>query len=381
MADSFSRPAFDPQATDDVNSHSSQAVSEDRQLPAHSGRSPQVPHPPMPQRHLLRAYENDTWLKSRDARLIRILSEFMEPQGRLRQNQILGSIVFFGSARLKSPQQWTEEFDKWTALANDSATSEEARTQADSKLQLLARQKHLSFEFYDKIALLAQLVTEWAQTPEASDACRRLVANVPECPRNFFSSFPASHSAETPRVEQESRLRSDGSSASYTRSGLAVCTGGGPGMMEAANKGAAQVAGGRSMGMGVTLPFESDLNSYVEPSLAFQYHYFFTRKFWMVYMAMGVVAAPGGVGTLDELMEILTLRQTGRFKKCIPIVLFGKDFWRTVLNLDFLYDNGLISDKDREMLLWTDDPHEAFEFIRTCMTRGDAYPGPKQFRR
>lgn len=344
--------------------------------------------PPFTQKRLLRAYENTAWLKSRDARLIRIISEFMETQGRLRQNQITGSIVFFGSARLKSPQQWTNEYNKCQESLLNASTSDE-KDALQSKLDLLQRQKKLTFQYYDKVTTLARLITEWAQADEAVEVCRRLVAKVPEFPRNFFSSIPtSSHIADEAKQQQPQSATgdSDASAASRNliksvRSGLAVCTGGGPGMMEAANLGAAQVPGGRSMGMGVTLPFEAQLNPYVEPDLAFQYHYFFTRKFWMVYVAMGIVAAPGGVGTLDELMEILTLRQTGRFKKSIPIVLFGKDFWKTVINFDYLYDNGLISEKDQEMLLWTDDPVEAFEFIRASMTKGDAYPGPKQHRR
>lgn len=136
-------------------------------------------------------------------------------------------------------------------------------------------------------------------------------------------------------------------------------------MMEAANRGAAMIPGGRSMGMGISLPFEVDLNTFVTDDLRFQYHYFFTRKFWMVYVAMGkqsypeslqfpllsgVVATPGGVGTLDELMEVLTLRQTGRFKTKIPIVLFGKDFWKNTINFEFMRDQGVISDADYEGL-------------------------------
>eukprot|EP01054_Gregarina_sp_Poly1_P003551 Gregarina_sp_Poly_1__3550@NODE_2038_length_2796_cov_321_424698_g1315_i0_p1_GENE_NODE_2038_length_2796_cov_321_424698_g1315_i0NODE_2038_length_2796_cov_321_424698_g1315_i0_p1_ORF_typecomplete_len394_score43_60Lysine_decarbox/PF03641_14/4_1e26LDcluster4/PF18306_1/2_8e03LDcluster4/PF18306_1/8_4e14_NODE_2038_length_2796_cov_321_424698_g1315_i010002181 len=369
-------------AEGDFHDHASQMTSEDM---SDSGvpQTPGVPHPPLPQRQILRAYENEAWLKSRDARLIRILSEFMETQGRLRQNQVFGSIVFFGSARLKSPDQWIQEHRDW-AEKLEQAKSEDDRRVASSQLEQLARQKYLCFTYYDKITKLAKLITEWAQTAEAFEACSRLVANMPQFPSDYFSGFPRRYRATPSSVSNQCPSAVDcssGHNSVWTPSGLVICTGGGPGMMEAANKGAAEVPGGRSMGMGVTLPFESNLNPFIDPALAFQYHYFFTRKFWMIYIAMGVVVAPGGVGTLDELMEILTLRQTGRFKKSIPIVLFGKEFWKTVLNFDYLYDNGLISEKDREMMLWTDDEQEAFEHVRSCMTQGDAYPGPKQFRR
>jgi uncharacterized protein (TIGR00730 family) len=111
-----------------------------------------------------------------------------------------------------------------------------------------------------------------------------------------------------------------------------VATGGGPGFMEAANKGASMVEGARNIGMGITLPFESSLNPYVSDSLAFMYHYFFTRKFWMVYHCQALIAAPGGVGTFDELFEVLTLKQTGKVQKDLPVVLFGKEFWTTTVN-------------------------------------------------
>eukprot|EP01056_Protomagalhaensia_sp_Gyna25_P004469 Protomagalhaensia_sp_Gyna_25__4468@NODE_409_length_3527_cov_145_545298_g315_i0_p1_GENE_NODE_409_length_3527_cov_145_545298_g315_i0NODE_409_length_3527_cov_145_545298_g315_i0_p1_ORF_typecomplete_len403_score44_69Lysine_decarbox/PF03641_14/3_9e26LDcluster4/PF18306_1/8_8e03LDcluster4/PF18306_1/3_2e14_NODE_409_length_3527_cov_145_545298_g315_i03041512 len=332
-----------------------------------------IPHSPIPQDRVLRAFENPDWLRSRDARLVRIMSEFMETQGRLRQHRIFGSIVFFGSARLKSPTQWTDAYNKAEAdfkESDDPATKD----RAERTLAQLRRIKHLSFEFYDKVTRLAELISEWAQEHEAALACRRIAANVPELPRDFFAPLRSQNSSTSSCSE------SGEESIGRESSGLAICTGGGPGMMEAANRGAAQVHGARSVGMGITLPFEVDLNPYVEPALALQYHYFFTRKFWMVYTAVGVIAAPGGLGTLDELMEILTLRQTGRIKKTIPIVLFGKSFWEKAVNFDFLQENGLIDDKDREQLLWTDDPQEAFEHIRKNLLQGDAYPGPKQRR-
>ncbi|PFH37209.1 hypothetical protein BESB_036670 [Besnoitia besnoiti] len=145
---------------------------------------------------------------------------------------------------------------------------------------------------------------------------------------------------------------------------VAICTGGGPGMMEAGNCGASEAGGGRSMGMGVSLPFEKGLNAFVDEGLAFEFHYFFTRKFWMVYSALGVIAAPGGLGTLDELMEVLTLKQSGKMKRDIPIVLFGKQFWKDIVSFDKLVEYGVATEKDRDQLFYTDDENEAFDYLK-----------------
>jgi len=144
-----------------------------------------------------------------------------------------------------------------------------------------------------------------------------------------------------------------------------VCTGGGPGFMEAANRGASMVAGGRSIGMGISLPFETGLNPYVTPELAFEYHYFFTRKFGMAYYMQALVAAPGGFGTMDELFELMTLKQTGKMNRDMPIVLFGKRYWQTIINWQAIAEFGTISQKEVDDLLFTDCIDEAFTFITT----------------
>jgi len=153
---------------------------------------------------------------------------------------------------------------------------------------------------------------------------------------------------------------------------LFICTGGGPGFMEAANRGAHD-AGGKSIGMGITLPFEKGLNPYVTPELAFEYHYFFTRKFWMAYYMQALVVAPGGFGTCDELFEIVTLKQTGKLNKDIPIVLFGKQYWEDVVNWKALAKYGTISEKDIADFCFTDDVGEAFEFVSSRLLAGDAH--------
>jgi len=133
--------------------------------------------------------------------------------------------------------------------------------------------------------------------------------------------------------------------------------------MEAANRGASMVKGGRSIGMGISLPFETGLNPYVTPELAFEYLYFFTRKFCMAYYMQALVAAPGGFGTMDELFELMTLKQTGKMNREMPIVLFGKKYWQTVVNWQALAEFGVISQKEVDDLLFTDSVGEAFHFI------------------
>ncbi|KAL8447104.1 hypothetical protein Emed_004580 [Eimeria media] len=151
----------------------------------------------------------------------------------------------------------------------------------------------------------------------------------------------------------------------------AMCTGGGPGMMEAANRGAAEAGkGARSVGMGMSLPFEFGVNRFVDPELAFQFHYFFTRKFWMTYAAIAVIAAPGGVGTLDELMEIVTLKQCRKLKRSIPLILFGKTYWQKVINFDFLVESGMMDSSDRDSMFFTDDVDEAFSYLREIFVSG-----------
>merc|ERR1719428_1028554 len=141
-----------------------------------------------------------------------------------------------------------------------------------------------------------------------------------------------------------------------------VGTGGGPGMMQAANQGATQ-GGGKSAGLGISLPFEDGLNPYVTPELGFEFHYFMTRKFWMAYKCMGLVVAPGGLGTCDELFELLTLRQTGKIKRKVPIVLIGKKFWQDCINWQAFVDYGMISESDKEQLRFSDSAEEAFQHL------------------
>lgn len=142
-----------------------------------------------------------------------------------------------------------------------------------------------------------------------------------------------------------------------------ICTGGGPGLMEAANLGASR-AGGKSIGMNISLPHEQKPNPYISPELSFVFHYFFMRKFWLVYKAKAIIAFPGGYGTLDEILEILTLRQTDKIQEPIVILLYGKEYWEEIINFDALIKYGSISPEDVELFTYKSSPQEAFFFLK-----------------
>jgi len=168
------------------------------------------------------------------------------------------------------------------------------------------------------------------------------------------------------RLTEWSRERTKQGKAAYV-----VGTGGGPGMMEAANKGA-RLAKGPSVGFGISLPFEDRLNPYVSPELAFEFHYFFTRKFMMSYKCMGLVVAPGGLGTCDELFEVMTLMQTGKIKRRLPIILIGKKFWNACINWDAFVEYGMISEEDAKQLVFVDTADEAWEALTGGLERVEA---------
>lgn len=153
-----------------------------------------------------------------------------------------------------------------------------------------------------------------------------------------------------------------------------VCTGGGPGIMEAANRGA-QDAGGKTIGLNIGLPFEQRPNPFITPELTFEFHYFFMRKFWFAYLAKALVVFPGGFGTLDELSEILTLVQTRKLEKPMSILLYGTEFWNEVLNFNALVKYGMISPDDMSLFQFADDPATAFELLRAGLTEHYLKPG------
>jgi len=251
-----------------------------------------------------KAYQDRRFLESKDARALRILAEYLEPLSRFRRYGVQDTIVFMGSARLLS-----EEKAK-TALseAERSGTGIEA---ARTAVELSA--------YYEAARELAKRLTNWSK-----------------------------------KLGHEERR-------------FVICTGGGPGIMEAANRGASE-AKGLNVGLTISIPNDEFDNPYVSRELHFHFHYFFMRKFWFVYLAKAVVLFPGGYGTLDELFEILTLVQTHKMKKRMPIVLFGAKYWNEVLNFDALIKYGTIGPADVELFHRTDSIDEAYEIITRGLT-------------
>lgn len=254
----------------------------------------------------IESWKNNEFLQSPDARVIRILSEYLEPAARFRKNDVHAAILFWGSARIKDTSTAQKQ------LADAKKTGDAAQIKRAENMLELSR-------YNTDAEKLAQIMTEWSMS---------LGNGKPE---------------------------------------FIVATGGGPGIMEAANKGAAK-AKGRSLGFGVTLPFEAKLNDYITPELQVQFHYFFMRKFWMVYLARALVAFPGGFGTLDELFEVLTLIQTGKPRKKMPVILYGSKYWNSVLNVDAMIDWGTVSPKDKELYHVCDTPEQAFEILKKELT-------------
>jgi len=141
-----------------------------------------------------------------------------------------------------------------------------------------------------------------------------------------------------------------------------ICSGGGPGMMEAANKGAS-LAGGKSIGLNISIPMEQYPNEFITEDLMFEFHYFFIRKFWFMYLAKAMVIFPGGFGTMDELFEAITLIQTKKVTKPLPIVIFGRQYWEKVLNLDAMVEWGTIDKNEKQLLYFSDDVDDTYHYL------------------
>ena len=255
-----------------------------------------------------KAYKNLEFLNSTHAREIRMLAEFSEPKSRFMKYNILDTVVFFGSARIKSRRDALKDLKELKKNAKPSSKA------FQKKLKDAEKQVEMS-RYYEETAELAKRLSKW--------------------------------SMQLPKKEGKRFI---------------VCSGGGPGIMEAANKGARSV-NGHSIGLNISLPFEQNVNKYVEPELAFEFHYFFMRKFWLVYMAKALIAFPGGFGTLDELMEVLTLIQTKKIKKEMKVIIYGREFWKRIINFDLLIEDGVISEEDLNLFDFCDNVDEAFSKI------------------
>jgi uncharacterized protein (TIGR00730 family) len=256
---------------------------------------------------LKKAYHDQGFLDSPAGRPIRLLSEFLEPQQQLRREGIKDTIVFFGSARLKSKDASRKELQRLTVNPKSSKGKRYQSLLEDAQANLEMSR------YYEDAVALAKMLTKWSQSLRE--------------PFRFV-----------------------------------ICSGGGPGIMEAANKGAYQ-AKGRSVGLNISLPFEQYPNPYISQELNFEFHYFFMRKFWFVYLSKAFVMFPGGFGTMDEMMEVLTLVQTQKLKKKVTMVLYGNDFWNEIINFPALVKRKVISREDLDLFRILDTPQEAFEYL------------------
>ena len=275
-----------------------------------------------------KAYKNEAFLSSSHARHLRILCEYEETMQRLRANGIRATIMFFGSARSKDRAQYDDALAKSRKAVAEAPDGSSEQALARGALERLQKSEWMC-EYMEKIRQLAQRVTEWSIKTKYS------LANQVSGVSRATTARLIEEGRKSPAGGRKSAYLPHSTDDAYPRPadapGIYVCTGGGPGFMEAANRGAHD-AGGKSVGMGITLPFETGLNPYVTPELAFEFHYFFTRKFSMAYHMQALVVAPGGFGTFDELFELMTLKQTGKMQSGLPVVLFGKQFWQEVVN-------------------------------------------------
>ena len=276
----------------------------------------------IPQFKHVKAYENLDFLNSPVARTIRVHCEMLEPYYRLYPYSIRKTIVFFGSARTKSAADADDD------LARERRKIEELPIpETEKRLRLAVAERAVkNAHYYESARRLAYDLTKWSEETFREPGDR------------FY-----------------------------------ICSGGGPGIMEAANRGAYE-AGGKSLGLGINLPFEQKPNPYITPELDFEFRYFFIRKYWFLYLAHALVAFPGGFGTMDELFEMLTLVQTKKSGRAIPIILFGEEFWRKILNFEAFQELGYISPEDLKLYRFCDKIEDAREIIIREIMAGSISP-------
>jgi uncharacterized protein (TIGR00730 family) len=288
------------------------------------------------------AYENPAFLNSPDGRVIRILAEYNEPLARFRKERIQDTIVFFGSARFHSRAE--AELQRPLDLLSNTGASTPAPDNeqpatipeiVEGTASELQRKRAVAAvemaRYYEDARRLAQMLTTWSRTLGPQNATDR------------------------------------------TKHRFVITSGGGPGIMEAANRGARE-AGGKTIGLNIRLPFEQHPNPYVTPELNFEFHYFFMRKLWFAYLAKALVVFPGGFGTIDEMFEVLTLVQTHKLAKNITVVIYGSEYWKKVFDFDWLVDTGAISPGDLHLFQFADTPEEAFEMLQAGLTEHHLEP-------
>ena len=260
-----------------------------------------------------KAYEDADFLYSSDGRSVRILSEFLQPRSKFRKYKIMDTIVFFGSARLVSRKDALKEYSRIKSLNPKTIDNFSSKLREAQRLVSMSR-------YYEDAVELSRRLTEWSMNLET-------MAN------RFI-----------------------------------ICTGGGPGIMEAANKGAKK-AGGYSIGLNISIPYEQFINKYVTPDLSFEFHYFFMRKFWFAYLSKAFVIFPGGFGTMDELFEIMTLIQTAKMKKKLALIIYDKSYWSKIINFDALVEQGMISKSDLNHFSMCSSIDEAYNVIIQHLNR------------
>ncbi len=263
-------------------------------------------------------HENSTFMQSTPARPIRILAEYIHPLAQLKKEGIGDTIVMFGSARIESHETASARYTR----LKDASTAKMGQLKLKRHhADIRAAKSSLEMSrYYEEARQLAHRLTTWA-------------LSLGPRPRRFV-----------------------------------VCSGGGPGIMEAANRGAYE-AGGKSIGLSIELPHEQFANPYISPELSFNFHYFFMRKLWFAQIAKALIVFPGGFGTMDELWEMMTLSQTGKMPKNTLILIYGRKYWNDILNLKAMVRWGTINQDEFDQLQFADNVDEAFEVIRSGLEK------------
>jgi uncharacterized protein (TIGR00730 family) len=262
-------------------------------------------------------HEDPVFLESTPARPLRILAEYINPLAQLKREGIGDTIVLFGSARIHSREDALARLThlKKLKVGNSAKAKESHRDAVRSAKSALEMPR-----YYEEARELSHKITTWAMS-------------LGPRPRRFV-----------------------------------ICSGGGPGIMEAANRGAYE-AGGKSIGLSIELPHEQFANPYISPELSFNFHYFFMRKLWFAQIAKALIVFPGGFGTMDELWEMMTLLQTGKLTRTNLILIYGRKFWDDVLNLKAMVRWGMISANEYGLLQFADNVDDAFEVIRAGLEK------------
>ncbi|HEY4356599.1 MAG TPA: TIGR00730 family Rossman fold protein [Acidobacteriaceae bacterium] len=274
------------------------------------------------------AYENSDFMNSPDGRMLRIMAEYYEPMTRFRRERVQDTVVFFGSARFNAMDEANKQME---LLANTGSTELAPEAEQPAKGDELT-----SHETSDLKRTRAEAAVEMAQYYEDARTLARMMTE-------WSTKLPG------------------------RRHRFVITSGGGPGIMEAANRGAWE-AGGKTIGLNIKLPFEQRPNPYITPSLNLNFHYFFMRKYWFAYLAKALVVFPGGFGTLDEMFELLTLDQTHKLAKKITVVIYGSKYWKQVINMEMLAEKGAIALSDMDLFKFADTPEEAFNILKDGLT-------------